>query len=267
MKTKILILCVILSTLTLMCNAQDKALKFLGIPVDGTKSEMIRKLRDKGFTYMKNGDEDILTGEFNGTDVCIYIATNNNKVWRIYIADDNTRDEYQIKLRFNTLCDQFERNSRYTSFAENQKIPMEEDISFEMEANDKHYEAAYYQIPDNQNLMNDLEELSMRLDNLNSGQQNNILDLEQQGEAIQDLFSALSAYDAKTFSKYDEDYFAHFISAPEEEQLSMSMILIEDIMSILSKRMVWFTISEHYGEYYISMYYDNGYNRSSGEDL
>lgn len=266
MKIKTLILCAALLTLTVLCNAQDRALKFLGIPVDGYKSEMIQKLRDKGYTYSKDGGEDVLTGEFNGTDVNIYIGTNNNKVWRIYIADDDTRDEYQIKLRFNTLCEQFERNSRYTALSEDQEIPMDEDISYEMNVNDKRYEAAFYQIPDDPNLMNDIEELSARFDNLNSGQQDS-LDFEQQVEAITSLFSALSAYDPGTFSKYDTDYFTHLSSATEEEQIAMAMTLMEDIMSILSNRMVWFTISEYYGGYYISMYYDNGYNKASGEDL
>ena len=53
MKIKTLILCAALFTLTLLCNAQDRALKFLGIPVDGYKSEMIQKLRDKGYIYSK----------------------------------------------------------------------------------------------------------------------------------------------------------------------------------------------------------------------
>lgn len=267
MKIKAFILCTVLLTLSLLCNAQDRALKFLGIPVDGYKSEMIQNLRDKGYAYSNNGGEDVLTGEFNGTDVNIYIGTNNNKVWRIYIADEDTRDEYQIKLRFNTLCDQFERNSRYTSLlAEDQKIPTDEDISYEMNVNNKHYEAAFYQIPDDPNLINNIEELSARFDNLNLGQQD-ILAFEQQVEAMTGLFSALSAYDAETFSKYDADYFVHLGAASEDEQITMAMTLMEDIMSILSNRMVWFTISEYYGEYYISMYYDNGYNRASGEDL
>lgn len=266
MKIKILILCATLLTLTVLCNAQDRALKFLGIPVDGYKSEMIQKLRDKGYTYSKNGGEDVLTGEFNGTDVNIYIVTNNNKVWRVYIADDDTRDEYQIKLRFNTLCEQFEKNPRYTALSEDQEIPMDEDISYEMNVNDKRYEAAFYQIPDDPNLMNDIEELSTRFNNLNSGQQDSLA-FEQQVEAMTGLFSALSAYDAETFSKYDADYFVQLGSATEEEQIAMAMTLMEDIMSILSNRAVWFTISEYYGGYYISMYYDNGYNRASGEDL
>ena len=34
------------------------------------------------------------------------------------------------------------------------------------------------------------------------------------------------------------------------------------------KKPVWFMISEEeYGKYYITMYYDNEYNRANGEDL
>ena len=43
--------------------AQVEVTKFLGIPVDGTKSEMISKLKDKGFVDV--GAEGLLTGEFN----------------------------------------------------------------------------------------------------------------------------------------------------------------------------------------------------------
>ena len=35
----------------------------------------------------------------------------------------------------------------------------------------------------------------------------------------------------------------------------------------MEKKVVWFMISEHYGKYYISMFYDNEYNHSDGEDL
>lgn len=266
MKINTLTLCVALLSLTVLCNAQDKALKFLGIPVDGYKSEMIQKLRDKGYTYSKIGDEDFLTGEFNGTDVNIHIVTNNNKVWRIYIADNDMRDEYQIKLRFNTLCEQFERNAKYTSFIENQNIPMDEDISYEMNVNGKCYEAAYFQIPDDPDLTRNIEKLNTIFDNCNSGQQDSLTH-EKQVEVRDSLFDALSTYDAERFSKYNADFFAHLSSANEEERLTMNMQLTEDIMSILSNRMVWFTISKYFGGYYISMYYDNGYNMASGEDL
>lgn len=266
MKIKILLLCAVLLSLTLSGNAQDKALKFLGIPVDGYKSEMIQKLRNKGYTYSKIGGDEVLTGEFNGTDVNIYIATNNNKVWRIYIADEDTRDEYQIKLRFNTLCDQFEQNSRYTSFADDQKIPMDEDISYEMNVNDKHYEAVFYQIPDDPNLISNIEGLSARFDLLGSGQLDSLEDAKQL-EELDDFWEALNSYDSKTFSKYDTEFFAQLSTATEEEQLELFSTLMYDIISILTNRMVWFTINEYNGDYFISMYYDNMYNRASGEDL
>lgn len=266
MKIKILVLCATLLMVTSLCNAQDRALKFLGIPVDGYKSDMIQKLRNKGFTYLKSGGEDVLTGEFNGEDVRIYIVTNNNKVWRIYIADEDMRDEYQIKLRFNTLCEQFERNSKYTSFFEDQRIPMDENIPYEMNVNDKHYEAAYYQNPDDPDLMKGVMELYSRFQELNSGEKDSSF-FEKQAEARARFISSLSTYDAKTFSKYDADFFAQLDTATGKEQLDAAMAFMNDIMSILSNRVVWFTINEYYGKYYISMFYDNEYNRASGEDL
>ena len=46
---KILSLAVLL-VFSLAMYAQKDVTKFLGIPVDGTKSEMIKKLKEKGFT-------------------------------------------------------------------------------------------------------------------------------------------------------------------------------------------------------------------------
>lgn len=85
--------------------AQSEVTKFLGIPVDGYKSEMIQKLKAKGYKY--DASNECLTGEFNGRDVNIFIATNNNKVYRIMVADAKYVSEGDIRIRFNTLCQQF----------------------------------------------------------------------------------------------------------------------------------------------------------------
>ncbi|MBV4293628.1 hypothetical protein [Alistipes shahii] len=145
------LLCV---TIALLCTATMQAqdekagvTKFLGIPVDGYKPAMIEKLKAKGFTP-SIADKDVLEGEFNGVDVHVYIATNNNKVWRIMLADQNTCGETDIKIRFNRLCRQFENNPRYTSMTDEQIIPDDEDISYEITVNDKRYEAGFYQTPD-----------------------------------------------------------------------------------------------------------------------
>ena len=134
-------------------------IRFLGIPVDGTEKDMIAALKSKGFEY--DSTKECLYGEFNGEDVELHIVTNKNKVWRIYVEDRYPRDEYQIKLRYNRLCEQFENNPRYTSFiAPDQTIPMEEDIFHEMRGNDKHYEACFYQVvADSSPISEDLSEL------------------------------------------------------------------------------------------------------------
>ena len=127
--------------------AQKDVTKFLGIPVDGTKTAMIQKLKAKGFTP-STWDKNILEGEFNGFDVNVHIVTNNNKVWRIMLADKITQDETGIKIRFNELCRQFENNKKYKSMTDKeQTIPDDEDLSYEMTVNNKRYEAVYYQQP------------------------------------------------------------------------------------------------------------------------
>ena len=107
--------------------AQKDVTKFLGIPVDGTKTAMIQKLKAKGFTP-SIWDKNILEGEFNG-------------------FDENTLDETGIKIRFNKLCRQFENNKKYEPMTDKeQTIPDDEDLSYEMTVNNKRYEAVFYQI-------------------------------------------------------------------------------------------------------------------------
>ena len=122
--------------------AQEDVIKFLGIPVDGTKQEMIQKLKSKGFTY--NQREDYLHGEFNGEQVSIQVQTQNNKVWRIAIVDNTSRSEGQIKIRFNRLVAQFENNSKYTPAEESQTIDENEDIGYEISVHDKQYSAGFF---------------------------------------------------------------------------------------------------------------------------
>ena len=139
MKRLLLLLLLITSTSVF---AQKEVTKFLGIPIDGYKSEMIQKLRAKGYKY--NSTTELLEGEFNGRDVEIAVVTNNNKVYRIAVFDKNYVSETDIKINFNRLCNQFEGNERYFSIG-NQSIQEKEDISYEMLVNNKRYQATYYQ--------------------------------------------------------------------------------------------------------------------------
>ena len=142
--------------------AQNDVTKFLGIPVDGFKSEMIRKLKAKGFVS-SSYDPEILEGEFNGTDVNVHIVTNNNKVYRIMLSDKTPTDETNIKIRFNNLCHQFSNNGKYIVI-DDFTIPEYEDISYETLVNNKRYEAVFYQRPDTTILMENLQ--AMALENI-----------------------------------------------------------------------------------------------------
>lgn len=133
---------------TLHLSAQSEVTKFLGIPVDGTKSAMIEKLKAKGFTW--NARQECLEGEFNGEDVYLRIVTNNGKVRRVFVVDKYNRSEGQIRIRFNNLVSQFERNDKYEQpslFPQDYTLSDDEDISYEMTVHSKQYQASYCQMP------------------------------------------------------------------------------------------------------------------------
>ena len=141
----------IMAIMAISMSAQNDVTTFLGIPVDGFKSEMKQKLVNKGFVPKKVGTNEFLEGEFNGCDVNVYICTNKNKVYRIMLADNNKVDEAQIKIRFNNLVKQFENNKRYHAFGD-YSLSDKEDISYEMGINNKEYVAHYLQDPDFENI-------------------------------------------------------------------------------------------------------------------
>lgn len=138
---------VALCLFTVALCAQDRVVtKFLGIPVDGTKTEMISKLKAKGFKSIRYSD--MLKGEFNGNDVYISIVTNNNKVCRVGVIDQRGVGKTNIKIKFNNLCKQFEHSGKYMTLFPNFQLSDDEDISYGITVNDKRYEAIFYQKDD-----------------------------------------------------------------------------------------------------------------------
>ena len=128
---------------TIAAIAQDNnTIKFLGISVDGTKKEMISKLQAKGYEY--DAYSDNLFGEFNGTDVIIFVQTVNNRVWRIGICDANVNnDATNIKHRYNRLFEQLSNSGKYEVHVGN-TLGEEDDISYEMTVHKKRYDAVFH---------------------------------------------------------------------------------------------------------------------------
>ncbi len=216
-----------LVVVTLSISAQKDVTKFMGIPVDGSKADMIRKIKAKGFRSVSFSD-DILEGQFNGTDVNIHIATNRDKVWRIMVSDAMPVDENDIRNRFNTLCRQFEKNSKYLCL-EDYTISKDEDISYEMRVNNKQYYAKYYQHP------------------------------YGLGDSIYIRQMLVSKYTPAQLENLTEEML--------REIKEMIAADTERLTDVCANKPVWFTIYKYDGKYYISMYYDNQYNMADGEDL
>ena len=129
--------------MTIAAIAQDSnTIKFLGIPIDGTKKEMISKLLAKGYKFTAFSDD--LFGEFNGTDVIIFVQTVNNKVWRIGIVDANVNDdEVSIKYRYNRLFEQLSNNGKYEVHA-GSTLGEKDNVSYEMTFLKKRYDAVFH---------------------------------------------------------------------------------------------------------------------------
>lgn len=144
---------------TMIAGAQETkdVVKFLNIPVDGNKAEMIEKLKDKGFKY--DSESGYLSGVFNDQKVKLSVVALNNKVHRIMVIDEAGTDEAQIKSRFNLLCNQFANNDKYLGNTDTQKISEDENIGYEMGVCKKDYQAVFYQKPDEDQLKNELSTL------------------------------------------------------------------------------------------------------------
>ncbi|MBP9993509.1 MAG: hypothetical protein KBT67_00995 [bacterium] len=232
---------VLLMFLTLSINAQEiSAVKFMGIPVDGKKSTMISKLKEKGFRY--DYSNDCLYGEFNGNDVILFIHTNNNKVWRVAVVDDIVSDnETNIRIRYNKLLGQFENNSNYVEplGCSNNKIGNDENISYEIIVNKKRYESYFVQIPTNE----EIYELYS-----NKKYLNNWIDSEYTRESLDSLY-----YISKDEAEFNE-------------RIMNSFYIVHRLHAYCSN-LVWFTIYESEGKYALIIYYENNENEANGEDL
>lgn len=234
---KRVVICMMIVLMAVCAIAQTpEVTQFLGIPVDGTKSEMIQKLKDKGFRPNQY-DNDVLEGEFNGTKVNVFVGTTGNKVSRIMVCDANTMNETDIKIRFNRLCSQFENNKKYITPFGDQRIPDDEKISYEMVVNKKRYEALFYQQPKF---------------------------LVDQRMSASDSIWFNQQIRSQLLEKHTEDEWSN---PTEEMQKEYEDIVHNFTLDFLQKRPVWFYISENMGKYYITIFYDNEYNRANGEDL
>lgn len=232
------IILLLVSILAIAQTSAEGTLKFLNIPIDGTKENMISRIKEKGFRY--DSYKDCLRGQFNGKDVEVYVVTNHNVVDRIYVAYPEM-SESRVITEYNILLGQFNRNKKYIALQENEKIPDNEDLSYEMTVKNKKYGASFMHIsPDlfSEEEIDNIHALREKVEGMSSEE------VQAMGQAMADSLQT------RNFEISIED----------------TMKALNKLMSLVSGN-VWFTIHERYGDYQIGIYYDNLKNRPDGEDL
>lgn len=224
----------VLMLMVAMLNAQVEVTKFLGIPIDGTKYEMISKLKAKGYTW--NSTLECLEGEFNGREVMIIVGTNNNKVYRILVRDKYTCNETDIRIRFNTLLSQFTNNERYMPDfgASNEPIDEDENISFNISVKNKRYQASFFQFDK---------------------------------KIVADTILFRNKLEQYLYDRYTEEEIVKLRNKLNEDTEFAFQFISDMYEDWFGNNSVWFMIGEEYGKYRILLFYDNNNNAANGEDL
>ena len=124
-----------------LTETDNNTLTFVGVPIGGTKSQMIKALETKGFEV---DYKEEMTGMFNGEEVTVKISTNRGIVDRIlveYPVHFNVNDN---RIKYNMLLSRFNRNAKYVSVNPRTEIPADEEIFWKLNANSKYYDAVYF---------------------------------------------------------------------------------------------------------------------------
>ena len=172
----------LLMLMTFSLSAQNNVMKFMGIPIDGSKSEMIDKLQQKGFApeqieldlekaqddYISVGGEIsegrvrerdgeyFMHGYFDGKRSKVIISSYNNKVYQIMVVIEDPYNELNGKIQFNLYVEQL--NKKYTNPIDyDYSIDLERDLSAPYDNNIRAFFTAAYDNNDKPHGMFSLE--------------------------------------------------------------------------------------------------------------
>lgn len=259
------LLIALLVFLPILCFGQNSgALKFLGIPIDGTEAQFAAKLKSKGFRY--NAVSEGYQGQFNGKSVNVYLHTNHNLVDRVYVSFPYMNED-GIRAEYNQLLSQFKDNAKYMDLVMNEEIPQDDDISYEISVKNKRYQASFSYFDPDRDKLSFMNALLSGLSEFFTDEQNAFLKEYLQkaaeiddGDAEELQSQMMTEMQKLGFSQLGDE------NADPEKALHFLSTFVET-MGSLADGEVWFMIHEQYGRYNIGLYYDNLHNRPHGEDL
>lgn len=124
-----------------LADTDETALKFVGVPIGGSKEQMVAALKEKGFHMDYNGS---MSGMFNGENVNVYISTNHGIVDRITVEYPFCSEDNDTRVKYNVLLSRFGRNAKYVCINPRADIPANESIYRKLYENTKYYDAIYF---------------------------------------------------------------------------------------------------------------------------
>ncbi len=262
---KKILLIVFFTLFSIVCLGQNGGpLKFLGIPIDGTEAQFATKLRAKGFTYSTVSKS--YKGQFNGKNVDVYIHTNHKLVDRVYVAFPLTNED-GIRAEYNRLLGQFKDNGKYMDLVMNKEIPDDDDISYKIAVNNERYQASFSYFDSARDPFAFMNALTDKVSEFFTEEQ--LAKLKEYAvkgmDATEDQRKALQAEMMEEMKKMGLGQEEN--AEPDPKRAIGFLSAYIDGLRSLADGDVWFMIHDHYGSYYIGLYYDNLHNQAHGEDL
>lgn len=100
----------------------ESAIRFLGVPIDGSRQYMLNRLKAIGFV---DSNRDFLEGQFNGEPVKVFVHTYHDKVDRIIVVFD-TVPEMNLREQYNNLLALFQTSKKYKPIQVSRAIPKDD---------------------------------------------------------------------------------------------------------------------------------------------
>lgn len=122
----------------------ENAFAFMGIPIDGSKYQMITALEAKGFENKNYKDQ--LEGMFNGEKVTLEVSTNHGVVDRILVIYPYCSEANDSRIKYNTLLSRLNRSAKYVCINPRNELPADEEIYWNLLDNSKYYDAVYFDL-------------------------------------------------------------------------------------------------------------------------
>lgn len=104
-------LMIALFTFIALASYAQEVIDFMGIPVDGSVSEMMAKLQEKGF--QETEEYNTLKGLLDGVPVRLTVCESRDKVYEIVVCYYFEGDNAEMVQCVNNLVGRFRGNSKY----------------------------------------------------------------------------------------------------------------------------------------------------------